>query len=69
MTLGLAQPLNRHEYWGSPLRDKGGRCTGLITLLLSNADFLKIVGASAYWSPRAYLGMYRDSFTFTFYLD
>jgi hypothetical protein len=44
---------------------KGGRCVGLTTLPLSCADCINILAASTSWSP---MGLYSDSFTFTFIL-
>ena len=46
--------------WGG----KGGLYVGLIILPPVCADCLKILGAPASWSLRAYLGLYRDNSIF-----
>jgi hypothetical protein len=46
MTLGSTRPLNRNKYQEYFLGGKCGRCVGLIILLPSCADCLKI------WEPQ-----------------
>jgi hypothetical protein len=46
---------------------QGGRCVGLITIPPSCADCLEILDAEPSGTLRACPGLYRQSFTFTFY--
>jgi len=46
MVLGSTQPLRQVS------TSKGGRCVALTTLLPSCADYIEILKASAYWSPK-----------------
>jgi len=45
---------NRNEYQGYLLEGKDGRCVKLITLPLSCADCLEILGSSNSWSPKGF---------------
>ena len=49
---GFDTASNRNEYQEYLLRGKGGRCVGLKLFLTSCANFLEILGASAYWSAK-----------------
>jgi hypothetical protein len=55
---------NRNKYQGSSYEFKGGRCVGLTILPPSCADFLRILRAANSWRPWAYLGLYRDSYSY-----
>jgi len=46
---------------------KGGRCVGLTNLPPSCAECLEIWEPQPPGTLRAYLGLYRDCFTFTYY--
>ena len=50
--LGSTQPLNRNEYHGYLLQDKGDRCVWLTTLPPSYANCLEILGASTSWRSK-----------------
>jgi hypothetical protein len=63
---GVDSASNRNEYEGSSLGSKGGTCVGLIILPPALADCLKILRAHLPGDLEAYLGQYRESFTFTF---
>jgi hypothetical protein len=59
-----AAAFNRNEYQESSVGCKGGRCLGLITLPPLCADW-KCWESEHSEAPSTYLGLYRESFTFT----
>jgi hypothetical protein len=50
---GVDSDSQRNEYQKSSLKDKGDRCVGLTTLPHPCTDFLKILGASTFWTPKS----------------
>jgi hypothetical protein len=49
---GINSSSNRNEYPGYIPRGIGSRCIRLSTLAPSCADYLEILGASTFWSPK-----------------
>jgi hypothetical protein len=65
IVLGSTQPLTEMSIRNFPA-GKGGRHVGLTTLPPSVNRMSENVGASTSQSPKGLLGLYRDSFTFTY---
>ena len=63
---GFESAPNRNEYQGYLQGGKGCWCIGLTTSPPSHANCLEILGVSASGALRTCLGLYWDSFTFTY---